>query len=165
MAYHEDALSETVAHILIAFLVVLVTLLIIASLTGVLTAMLQRPALVVATASQYNTSTGTHIISLYHKQGDAVNLNGTSQTGGSSDIAIMLKAPSGSPVFLKNTSPLHAASFGPGQRLYIYPAAGSYGYADIPPAAPAGLDAGDYTVIITDTKAKVLLHSLTVTIA
>jgi type III secretory pathway component EscS len=45
MVHHERALSDMVAQILIIFLIVLVTLLIIASLTGVLTKFLQKPAL------------------------------------------------------------------------------------------------------------------------
>jgi hypothetical protein len=165
MTHQERALSETVSQLLIIFLVILVTLLIIASLTGVLTKFLQQPAFIVATASQFNASSGAHIISLNHKQGDKVNLNGTSQRDGSSEIAIMLTASSGSTALVRNDTLLQAPAWGPGQYLYIYPSGGSIVYSDIPPLAPASFIAGDYTIQIIDTKAKILLHTLPVRIS
>ncbi len=164
MAQHEGALSETIAQILIAFLVVLIALLIIGALTGVLTAMLQKSAFIAVTASSQDTSPTTQIIVLYHKQGDLVNLNGTSQAAGSSEVAIMITPPSGSPVAVHNATPMHTAAWGPGQYLYIYPDAGSYGYSDLPPAPGTFLPSGDYTVNIIDTKVHLLLHKLPVTI-
>lgn len=164
MAHHEHALSETVAQILIAFLVILITLLIIGSLTGVLTTMLQKSAFIAVTASAYDTSPTTQIISLYHKQGDRVNLNGTSMTAGSSDIAITLTTPSGSQFLVRNATLIQAVAWGPGEYLYIYPQGSGYGYSDSPPGAGT-LPSGEYTVRIIDTKVSVLLHSLPVTIS
>lgn len=163
MAPNERALSDIIAQLLIVFLVVLVTLLIIASLTGVLTKMLQKPAFIVVTASPHNTSTG-QVIVLYDKQGDLVNLNGTSQTAGSSEIAISLTKSPGSPVFVHNVTAMHARAWGPGQYLYIYPTAGSYGYTDTASSAAPDLPAGNYTIQIIDTRAQVLLHTLPVKI-
>ena len=164
MDHNERALSECVALILIAFLVVLVALFIIAAMTGVLTGFLQKSALVAVTADEYETGPGTTIISVYHKQGDLVNINGTSHTAGISEIAFTLTDPSGATTRVHNATPVHAAAWGPGQYIYIYPDSGSYGYSDLPPAAGTALPSGDYTVIITDTKVKILLHSLPVTI-
>ena len=165
MAHNERGLSECVAQLLIAFLVILVALLIIAAMTGVLGNLLQKSALIAATASSQDTSPTTQIIVLYHKQGDMVNLNGTSQTAGSSEIALTLTGSSGSPFFVYNATPLHSAAWGPGQYLYIYETAPeTYWYSDLPPVPGTSLTPGDYTVQIIDTKVNVLLHALPVKI-
>lgn len=165
MKPHESALSETIAQLLIAFLVILVALLIIGALTGVLPRMLQKSAFITVTASSYDTSPTTHVILLYHKQGDLVNLNGTSQAAGVSEIAITLTPPSGSPVLVRNATPLSTTAWGPGQYLVIYETTpGTYGYSDQPPAGADLSDDGEYSVQIIDTKVNVLLHTLPVTI-
>ena len=139
MAHHERALSDIVAQLLIIFLIILVTLLIIASLSGVLTKFLQKPALIAVMADEIDTSYGADIIRLYHKQGDTVNLNGTSQRQGSSEIAILLTAGSGSPQRLRNLTPVQSNGWKPGDFLYIYrDGSGVYGYTEtMPPAAPS----------------------------
>lgn len=164
MDYYEDALSETIAQILIAFLVILVTLLIIGALTGIIPGLLQKSAFIAVTASSFDTGPGTHVILLYHNQGDLVNLNGTSQTNGVSEIAIMLTPPSGSPVQVRNATPIKSAAWGPGQYLAIYETApGTYQYSDLPTAG-TNIPAGDYAVQVIDTKVNILLHTLKVTI-
>ncbi len=160
----EHALSDIVAQILIAFLVVLVALFIVAALTGVLSGFLQKTAFIAVTAAPYETGTGTSVISLYHKQGDIVNVNGTSHSAGVSEIAIFLRGSTGGTQQVRNATPMHAAGWGPGQYLYIYPYAGGYGFSDLPPAAGTDLIGDGYTVTIVDTRTKVLLHTLPVTI-
>jgi len=164
MAHHDGALSETIAQLLIIFLVILVALLIIGALTGVLPKMLQKSAFIAVTASSYDTGPATQVILLYHKQGDLVNLNGTSQTAGVSEIAITLTDPSGLPFPVRNATPISSTAWGPGQYLVIYETSpGTYGYSDMPPAG-ADIPDGDYTVQIIDTKVNVLLHTLPVTV-
>lgn len=92
-----------------------------------------------------------------------MNLNGTRQTAGSSEIALQLIPGPGSPVRLKNLTLLQGNGYKPGDFLYIYrDGSGTYGYTDtMPPAAPS-LASGDYTLQIIDTRANVLLHSLSV---
>jgi hypothetical protein len=160
----ERALSDIVAQILIAFLVVLVALFIVAAMTGVLTGFLQKTAFIAVTASPYETGAATDVISLYHKQGDIVSLNATSQSAGVSEIAIFLRGSTGGAQQVRNATPLHTAGWGPGQYLYIYPYAGGYGYSDLPPPAGTSLPGDDYTITIIDTRVKVLLHTLPVTI-
>ena len=163
MTHHERGLSECVAQILIAFLVILVTLLIIGALTGIIPGLLQKSAFIAVAASPYETGPGTHIISLYHQQGDMVNLNGTSQTAGVSEVAIVIAPPSGSFVPVRSsTPPVHSAAWGPGQYLYIFWDDGYY-FADQPPAGE-DLAEGEYTIQIIDTKVNVLLHTLPVKI-
>jgi FlaG/FlaF family flagellin (archaellin) len=166
MAQDEGALSEIIAQILIVFLVVIVTLLIIASLTGVLTKMLQRPAFVVVVAGQYNTSTGDHIISVSHKQGDPVNMNGTSQSSGGSIVSLSLTDKDGVLFPLQNAAPLQDTAWRAGDIFYIYKSGlSSYAYSDIVPvAAGSGLDKGTYNVTITDDKVHVLISKIPVTI-
>jgi hypothetical protein len=165
MAFCERGLSDLVAQMLIAFLVVLVAILVIASSTGMLTKMMQKPAFITVIASPYETSTGSHIISLYHKQGDEVNLNGTAQTGGVSTISIALVNPAGNVITVSNATLLLDDDWDAGTVLYLYPAGGRYRYSDRPPGSGVpGFPAGTYQVLITDVKAQVLLHSLPVTI-
>jgi hypothetical protein len=162
MPHDERALSELVAHLLIAFLVIVIALLIISAFNGTLTRFLHAPGLAVVTATPYDTGTG-HIIRLHHEQGDAVNLNGTSQTGGKTEIALMLTSSSGPLVPVTNAATMGPEPWGPGQTVYIYKESGSYVYRDTPPPGSA-IPKGDYTVQIIDTRTMVLLHTLPVTI-
>ena len=165
MTHHERGLSECVAQILIAFLVILVTLLIIGAMTGVIPGLLQKTAFIVVTATPYQTGDGTHVILLYHKQGDKVNLNGTSQTDGVSEIAIMLTPPSGSPVQVRPGTTIKSTAWGPGQYLVIYETPpGTYLYSDLPTVGMKVHEDDGYTVQIIDTKVNVLLHTLPVKI-
>ena len=166
MTHHERGLSECVAQILIAFLVILVALIIIGAMTGVIPGLLQKSAFVVVTATPYQTGDGTHVILLYHKQGDRVNLNGTSQTDGVSEIAIMLTPSSGSPVLVRPGTTIKSTAWGPGQYLVIYETtpSGTYLYSDLPTVGMEIHDNDDYTVQIIDTKVNVLLHTLPVKI-
>jgi hypothetical protein len=166
MAHHERALSENIAILLIAFLVILVTLIIIASLTGVLTKFLQKPAFMAVTASQFETSDGAHIISLYHQQGDDVNLNGTSQKEGVSTISLSVVDTGGGPHMAYSAPSIIGDDWDPGTTIYLYQSGGRYVYSDVAPGVGvASLPPGTYTVIITDDRAKVMLHSLPVTIS
>ena len=165
MAHHERALSDTVAKLLIIFLIILVTLLIIASLSGVLTKFLQKPALIAVMADEIDTSYGSEIIRLYHKQGDTVNLNGTSQTYGSSEITILISQGTGSPQRLTNLTPIQSSGWKPGDFLFIYrDGTGVYGYTDSMPSAAPTLTPGNYTIQIIDSRANILLHTLPVKI-
>ena len=165
MEDHEQGLSDVIALLLIAFLIVLVALFIVAALTGVLSGFLQKSALVAVTASEY-TGTPNHIISIYHKQGDPVNLDGTSQTRGVSPVSMILVTPGGSSVQVHPIGTINTQAWSPGDFLYIYPDAGGYGFSDEVPAAPPAFPAtGKYTIKITDTKASLLLHSLDVTLS
>jgi hypothetical protein len=169
MTRPDRALSETFSVVIIALLVLAASILLIASLTGVITNLLQKPALFSVQAIQYNASSDTHIIGLFHQQGDQVNLNGTSQTRGVSIVSLIIIAPDGSQYPISAASATMARdSWGAGDLLYIYKSgSGSYVYSD---AGPPGLSSasisptGTYTVKIIDDKAHTLLHALTVTI-
>jgi hypothetical protein len=163
----ERALSETMAHIFIAILVIIATLLIIALLTGVMTKMLQKPALFSVQANQFDTTDGmAHIISLFHQQGDPVNLNGTSQNDGVSIVSFSLDTPSDGVVRLRylGTS-MSKNAWHAGETLYIYKSVSGYGFSEIAPTGAAvDLGTGTWTINIQDDKVQVLLHSLSVTI-
>jgi hypothetical protein len=129
-----------------------------------MTRMLQKPALVTVQADQFDTTGGTHIISLYHNQGDHVILNGTSQTDGVSIITLSLISPSGSTFPLGRLTPMSQRAWQPGDMLYIYQNGGSYGFSDTAPTGVASLATGTWKIIIQDDKVHVLLHTLPVTI-
>jgi len=161
----DQALSETLALVFIAILIIIATLLLIASLTGVMTKMLQRPALLSVQAKPFNTTAGAQIISLFHQQGDPVILNGTSQSDGVSIISFSLTTPSGGVVRLMNLTPMSRNPWHAGETLYIYQSgSGSYGFSDAAPAVVSSMSAGTWTITIQDDKVQVLLHSLSVTI-
>lgn len=163
MKRYDHALSETLAVVFMAMLVVVAALLLIASMTGVIANLLQKPALLSVQAFQYNTSSSTHIIGIFHQQGDAVNLNGSSETQGVSLVSLTIIDTSGEyPVNPAGTI-IHDA-WRPGDLLYIYQNGGSYVYSDVPPASAVVVPAGTYTIKIFDNKVKVLLNALTVTI-
>ena len=168
MAEHRDqALSETMGIILIAMLVILATVILIAALTGVMTNMLETPALITVKADQFDTTDGAHIIRLFHVQGDPVILNGTSQSNGVSIISLSLTAPSGGEDQLISLTAITDDGWRPGETLYIYQnAGGTYDFSDVsPPTGVAtSLAPGDWTVKIKDDKVLILLHSLPVTI-
>jgi hypothetical protein len=168
MKRSDRALSETMAHLLIAMLAIAAVLILTASLTGVLTNLLQKSALFSVEARPYETSNGFDIISLYHQQGDPVNLNGTEQYDGISTVSITLNTPAGQQVPVRNSGAIRHSAWTPGNYLYIYrDGGGTYRFTDIAPGAgvvTSNLDTGDYTVIIMDDKVSVLLHSLPVTI-
>jgi hypothetical protein len=165
MKRSDRALSETFSVILMAMLVIIAALLLVASLTGVITNLLQKPAFLSVQAVQYNTSANTHIIGLYHQQGDPVNLNGTTQAEGISIVSFVIIEPGGSqyPVDAATTIMVHD-SWESGNLLYVYQSGGSYVFTDVMPAGATTLPPGTYIIKITDNKAKVLLHALPVTI-
>ncbi|MDP3565119.1 MAG: hypothetical protein Q8R70_11590 [Methanoregula sp.] len=164
----ERALSETLAVIFIAILVIIATLLLIASLTGVMTKMLQTPAFIVVKVDNVSIG-GGQVIRLYHQQGDAVILNGTSQSDGVSIISFSLINPSnvvfpvaGDPSYKMKKTPWRS-----GDTIYIYTDGTSYWVSDTISPIPPGidkLDSGTWTVKIIDNKINGLLHALKVTI-
>lgn len=160
MTQSEHALSEIVSVILIAFLVIVVALFITMALTGVLTKMLNTPALVVVTASPITTSAGTHIIQLNHKEGNPVMVKGTPYAKGDSIIEIVLVDESGS-YSLAGTG-MTRESWGPGNYLYIV-SSGTGGY-ELTETPTGTIGSGDYKIRIIDTKTNVLLHTLNATI-
>ena len=167
MNQNERGLSEIVGLMLMAFLIIVTALLIIGLLTGVITDMLQKPALISVKAVQFDTLADEHIIGLSHMEGDHVILAGTTQNKAASIISIALVDTSGTRIPVRSASTSMGEFWGPGTRLYIYPnGSGGYVFSDIAPTtAGFGMSPGSYKVLITDDKAKVLLHSLPVTIS
>jgi hypothetical protein len=164
MRRSEHALSETLSLVFIAMLVIVAATLLIASLTGVISHLLQKPALLSVQVLPYDTGNGNHIIGVFHQQGDAVDLNGTSQSGGSSIVSLTLTDPGGNsyPVSPDTTMSHNATPWEPGDMLYIYQN-GGYVFSDVVPAGPT-LAPGTYTVKVIDDKINVILSALTVTI-
>jgi hypothetical protein len=165
MAHHEKALSDMVAQILIIFLVLVIALILIASVTGVLPKLLKKPAFLIVDGDQYDVSPTIHIISLSHKQGDPVNMKGTSQTGGKTLVYFNVTDKSGITYRVPNDGALHDDEWEAGQTMYLYLRGGNYVYSDVPPAAPgANLPADTYTVRIVDDEVQVLISTISVTI-
>ncbi|MDD4138167.1 MAG: hypothetical protein PHT99_09800 [Methanoregula sp.] len=165
MKRHDRAVSETFSVVIITLLVIVAAVLLVASLTGVITNLLLKPALFSVQTVQYETSAGT-IIGLFHQEGDAVNLKGTSQTKGVSIVSLVIIDPDGAEhqINAAHTSMVHD-SWGPGNLLYIYQSGGSYVYSDdVIDTSGLDLTGGTYTVKITDDNVHVLIHTLPITI-
>jgi hypothetical protein len=165
MTRSDRALSETLSVVFMAMLVIIAALLLIASMTGVISNLLQKPALLSAQVLQYDTSDGHHIIGVFHQQGDAVDLNGTTQTGGTSIVSLTLIDPGGnSHTVSPDGSPLHTNQWEPGDMLYIYKSGSSYVYTDVAPPSEPDLAQGTYMIKIIDNKVNVIINALPVTI-
>jgi hypothetical protein len=167
MSTSERGLSETLSLVFMAILVAVAALLLVASLTGVISNLLQKPALISVQVIQYNTSAPAHIIGVFNQQGDAVNLNGTSQTSGFSIVSFTLIDTAGLSFTVNPAGSLQKDRWGPGDMLYIYSNDGgsSYVFSDVAPGAGVpSLMAGTYTVKIFDNKVHVLLNALPVAI-
>lgn len=151
--------------ILIVMLIILAVVILVAALSGVMTNMLNSPALITAKADPFETTDGAHIISLDHIQGDPVMLKGTSQTEGITIISISLTAPSGRENELSSLTAITDDAWRSGEMLYIYKnAGGMYGFSGSAPSGVASLEPGEWTVKMQDDRVTVLLHSLPVTI-
>ena len=167
MSMSDRGLSETLSLVFMAILVAVAALLLVASLTGVISNLLLKPALMSVQVVQYNTSAGAHIIGVFHQQGDAVNINGTSQSGGTSIVSFSLIDPAGLSFTVNPAGPPQKDYWGPGDLLYVYSSDGgnSYVFSDVTPGpGVSSLTAGTYTVKIFDNKVHVLLNALPVTI-
>jgi len=161
MKTHDRAISEGFSVIIICILVAVAAVLLTASLTGVITNMLQKPALFSVQAVPYNNG-ALNIVGIFHQEGDAVNLKGTTQSEGSSIVSMVLIDNTGTERPVKAGTIRHDA-WEPGNMLYIYQS-GDYWYTDDVSTAAGILASGTYTVKITDDKAKVLIHTLSVTL-
>jgi hypothetical protein len=170
MSTSERGLSETLSLVFMAILVAVAALLLVASLTGVISNLLLKPALFSVQVIQFNTSPGgAHIIGVFHQQGDSVDLNGTSQKGGTAIVSLSLIDTTGLSFTVSpdTTVPIQKDFWGPGDLLYIYSSDGgsSYVFSDeVPGSGVPSLPTGTYTVKIIDTKVHVLLNTLPVTI-
>ena len=166
MSRPENALSETMSIIFMAILIVVAALLLVASLTGVITNLLQKPAFLSVQVVSYTTSDNAHIIDVFNKQGDSVNLNGTSQKEGSSIVSlILINNGDGTEYPVGAAGPILHDDWGPGDHVYIYRNGGMYVFSDAIPVGTAGsIPTGSYTVKIIDNKVQVLLGALPVTI-
>jgi len=163
MTRPDRALSETFSVVIIALLVLAASILLLASLSGVITNMLQKPALFSVQAIQYNASSSTRFIGLFHQQGDPVNLNGTPHTKGISIVSFTITDTAGThPI---SPGPVTGDAWSPGEIIYIYTSGGgTYRFSDSLPPASVGLSPGTYSVQVIDDKAHILLHTLPVTI-
>jgi len=165
MSMSDRGLSETLSLVFMAILVAVAALLLVASLTGVMSNLLLKPALFSVQVTQYNTSSNAHVIGVFSQQGDTVNMNGTSQSGGTSIVSFSLIDPTGLSFTVIPAGPLQKDSWGPGTMMYIYKSGSTYVYTDDPTSIPgASLPTGTYTVKIIDTKVHVLLNAFPVTI-
>lgn len=167
MRNSERALSETMSLIFMAMLVIIAAILLIASMTGVISNLLQKPALFSTQVIQIDTSDDSaHIIGVFHQQGDAVDLNGTTQTGGSSIVSLILINTGGSSFTVSPDGALQKNQWGPGDMLYIYSknSGVSYVYSDTAPPGASSLPTGTYTIKILDDKVNVIINALPVTI-
>ena len=165
MAHREHALSEIVGLMLISFLVIVLALFMVGVLTGVLTTMLEKSALLTVTASPYDDPSGNNLIRLNHKEGNPVNLAGSSHSGGVTEIVLTVTDSAGNTFAVGNPpGAMSNPTWGPGQALYIYSDGTSLRYYDQVPGTPGSLGPGVYTIKIVDQRANILLHSLPVTI-
>lgn len=165
----EPALSDTIAEILIVILSVALVMVVAGTVTGLLPRMLQQSALIAVKAEAVTTSSGADVISLYHRQGLAVSIDGSAQAGGSAPVSFTLTAPDGVNVRVRNASAIRENAWAPGGRVFLFQEGGYYYVTDDPEwlgsRGPAvSIPPGTWKVNIADARLNLLLQTLPVTI-
>jgi hypothetical protein len=160
-----DGVSEILAQFIIIFLVMILIAFVIADVTGILPTMLQKSSLLSVQASNFNTTPGSHVISILHQQGNPVNINGSSQTEGVSFVSFTLTTPTNIDVRVRNSPAIAKNAWKSGDRLYIYQVGGYYYATDDlawlnTQGDTVGLIKGSWSVNLIDAKIGLLLQKL-----
>ncbi|MDO9538566.1 MAG: LamG-like jellyroll fold domain-containing protein, partial [Methanocalculus sp.] len=158
---HEDAVTPTISVILLVLLVALISIIIYAFIYGI-PGGLEKSAFIAAEAGVVEIN-GTEYITIRHRGGDSVFLNGSGATRGI-PIDIRTTAASGGPVLAGANAPI---TWSPGQVLYLYNTAeGPKITIDrLTAAEGTGFPAGQLEIVIIDTKAEVRIFGSTFTMA
>lgn len=166
----EKGLSEIIAEILIVILIVALTVIIIGAVTGIIPKMLERTALISVKADVVTTTSGYHVIGLLNQQGNAVNLNGTSQTAGTAPVSFTLTDPGDLLISVQNSPSITGDAWRPGSRVYVYWSGGRFYVTDDLDWLNAQVTnigipvSGSWSVNIIDNRVSFLLQKLSVTI-
>lgn len=158
------------AEIFIVLLIIALAVLITGMITGIIPKMLERTALLSAKADVVTTTNGYHVIGLLNQQGNAVNLNGSAQTGGMAPVSFTLADPDNILVSVQSAPTVTGDAWKPGGRVYIYWSGGRFYVTDDVSWVNAqvvniGIPvSGSWSVNIIDNRVNLLLHKLPVTI-
>jgi PKD repeat protein len=169
----ERALSDAVTIALILILVVAAAAIVFIVVFGYAN-LAPKSAYVTMRGVAANTSVGAATITLFHFEGDAVNLNGSVKGTGVAPVRFSLRTPQSmtepvgiSPLITDNT-------WGSGDTISIYEDGSGYWMIDNVSARIAksstlgpliSMPAGNYTISVVDAKANVLIAQVPVQIA
>jgi len=165
----ERGLSELLAELFIVILIIALAVIIIGTVTGIIPRLLEQPVLLSVKADAATTSAGADVITLFHQQGNAVNLNGSAQTAGVSPVSFTLTTPTDVLVNVRSSPSIINDAWRPGGRVYIYQVGGYYFVTDDPDFLDGlgpGIDvpSGSWEVNLIDARVHLLLHKHPITI-
>ncbi|MEI7856008.1 MAG: PA14 domain-containing protein [Methanomicrobiales archaeon] len=171
MPKNEDAISEAISVILIILLVMIAAIVVYIVLFGY-AGISEKSAFVVLRGETYTTSSGNSSLSLFHMQGDRVNLN-TSQGLGISPVRFTLDTPFNTTESVGYSPVIADTTWQSGDLVFIYHDDGGYWVTDSIDARIArnlalgqlkDMQAGIWTVKVIDAKANVLVATIPITV-
>jgi PKD repeat protein len=169
----EDAISETVSIILIILLMVMVAMIVYIILFGY-AGLTDKSAFVALRGDAYITRSGNTTLALFHMQGDRLSLN-ASPASGYPPVQFTLQRPNSTTSEAVGLSPVISdTTWQPGDTVFIYQDGSGFKVTRnltgrIAQNATLGpltdMERGVWTVKVTDTKAKLLIATIPITVS
>ena len=169
----ERALSDSVSIALILLLVALAAAIVFVVVFGYVS-LTPKSAYIAMRGVAANTSVGAATLTIFHFEGDPVNLNSSLKGDGIVPVSFNLILPGGAGATVAASPTITDNTWRSGNTLSIYQDAAGYWVTNdinqrIAQAATLGplvnMQGGNYTINVVDEKAKVLIGAVPVTIA
>ena len=171
MPKNEDALSESISIILIILLMLIASMIVFAVLFGY-AGLTEKSAFIAMQGAAYNTSSGATVLGILHMQGDRVSLN-TSQGSGIASVQFTLQTPFNTSEIVSLSPMITDNIWQSGDTAFIYQDGGGFWVTKnitgrISKSGTSGplvdLQRGVWTVRVIDTRAKVLIATIPITV-
>jgi PKD repeat protein len=172
MPENEDAMSELISILLIILLMLVAAMVIYIIIFGYAT-LAPKSAYIAMRGAAANTSVGAETLTIFHFQGDAVNLNSSVKGNGVAPVKFNLRTPLNTMVSVRISPLVTDNTWSSGDTISLYEDASGYWVIDnitarIAKVSTLGplvdMQAGNYTVNVVDTKANVLIAQVPVII-
>lgn len=168
----EDAMSESISIILIIFLILVVSMIIYIVLFGY-AGITEKSAFIAMRGNAYNTSSGATSLGIFHMQGERVSLN-TSSGSGITPVQFTLQTPFNTTEKVGLSPMITDNIWQSGDTAFIYQDGGGYWVTKnitgrISRGSTLGplvdMQRGIWTVNVIDTRAKVLIATIPITVS
>ena len=169
----DRALSDTVSIALIIILIVIAAMIVFIVVFGY-AHLMPKSAYIAMRGVATNTSVGAATLTLFHFEGDTVNLNGSVNGSGIAPVRFNLRTPHDTTVPVGISPLITDNTWNSGDTVTIYEDGAGYWVIDnvtsrIGKAGTLGplvnMEGGNYTVSVVDTRANVLIGQIPVTIS
>jgi PKD repeat protein len=168
----EDAMSESISIILIIFLILVVSMIIYIVLFGY-AGITEKSAFIAMRGNAYNTSSGATSLGIFHMQGERVSLN-TSSGSGITPVQFTLQTPFNTTEKVGLSPMITDNIWQSGDTAFIYQDGSGYWVTKnitgrISRSSTLGplvdMQRGTWTVNVIDTRAKVLIAAIPITVS